>query len=346
MQRSGGRERLPRMIPATDIVTHRFQLSVLAAILCQSLQSVAMPTIISAAEQEPPPRHSLIQRSAVESAPLPATTHGTVIQPLNDEPTHITTPIEPHKPSVSISPAPLPAPHHRTLTKRPPIATVTAPATSSQIPPGESASSIAAGQLTQATADTSKSGIPTATAPITKATAVPLAGVISSSSASVAPTAAPPFAGAAGVHSAASAGSGSAPSSSGSRSALNLLKNSAITSLLQPSTPVVNTPPSLPPPSTPPSNPPSTPPLPSPSTGSLTLRWAANGEPDLAGYKIYVGTASGTYSFPGSAFLVGQVTSYTITNLPKGQTYFLAISAYDRAGNESVLSAEVSSSLY
>jgi hypothetical protein len=44
--------------------------------------------------------------------------------------------------------------------------------------------------------------------------------------------------------------------------------------------------------------------------------------------------------------VVGKVTSYTLANLPKGQTYFLAISAYDRAGNESVLSAEVSSSLY
>ncbi len=332
------------MIPATDIVTHRFQLSVLAAILCLSLQSVAMPTIISAAEQEPPSRHSLIQRSAVESAALPATTHGTILQPSGAETTHITSPIELLKPSVS--PAPIPSPHHRTLTKRPAIASPSAPAALSQTPPKESASSIAAGQLTQATADTSKSAIPTATAPITKATAVPLAGVISSSSASVAPTAAPPFAEAAGVHSAASAGSGSAPSFSGSRSARNLLKNSAITSLLQPSTPVVNTPPSLPPPSTPPSNPPSTPPAPSPSTGSLTLRWAANGEPDLAGYKIYVGTASGMYSFPGSAFVVGKVTSYTITNLPMGQTYFLAISAYDRAGNESVLSAEVSSSLY
>jgi len=78
----------------------------------------------------------------------------------------------------------------------------------------------------------------------------------------------------------------------------------------------------------------------------VTLTWTANGEPDLAGYKIYVGTASGTYSFPGSAFATGNVTSYTISTLPKGQTYFFAISAYDSAGNESALSAEVSKSLY
>ena len=78
----------------------------------------------------------------------------------------------------------------------------------------------------------------------------------------------------------------------------------------------------------------------------MTLTWTANGEPDLAGYKIYIGTASGTYDAPGSAFVTGKVTSYTVSNLPKSQTYFFAISAYDSAGNESALSAEVSKSLF
>lgn len=78
----------------------------------------------------------------------------------------------------------------------------------------------------------------------------------------------------------------------------------------------------------------------------MTLTWTANREPDLAGYKIYIGTASGTYNFPGSAFLTGNVRSYTVSNLPKGQTYFFAISAYDSAGNESALSAEVSKSIF
>jgi hypothetical protein len=78
----------------------------------------------------------------------------------------------------------------------------------------------------------------------------------------------------------------------------------------------------------------------------VTLTWTANGEPDLAGYKVYVGMASGTYNAPGSPFVAGKVASYTVSNLPKGQTYFFAISAYDSAGNESALSAEVSKSLY
>ena len=325
----------------TDIVTPRFQLAVLAAILFQGLQSVAMPTIISAAEQEMPRRHSLIHRSTVGSAALPATTQGAMLQPPSAEPTRSTSPIGPPKTSVSLPTMPLT--HHRTLAKRPTIASTTVPAASSQtLRAALPASGVAAGQVTQTPADTAKSTIPTATVPITKSSGAPLPAVTSNGSAAVAPTSSTPFAGAAGVRPVASAGSGSAPSYSNSRSASNLLRNPAIARLLQPPTTVVITLPSLPPPSTPPSTPPS----PSPSTGNVTLTWTANGEPDLAGYKIYIGTTSGTYDAPGSAFVTGKVTSYTVSNLPKGQTYFFAISAYDGAGNESALSSEVSKSLF
>lgn len=44
--------------------------------------------------------------------------------------------------------------------------------------------------------------------------------------------------------------------------------------------------------------------------------------------------------------MAGTGASYTAMNLPKPQTYFFALSAYDSAGNESGLSAEVSKSLY
>jgi hypothetical protein len=74
--------------------------------------------------------------------------------------------------------------------------------------------------------------------------------------------------------------------------------------------------------------------------------WTANSDSDLAGYKVYVGTRSGLYTYPGSPFAIGNVTSYAMTNLPAGQTYFFALSAYDSAGNESPLSAEVSKSIY
>lgn len=334
MQRSEILGSLPRMIPTTDSVTSRIQVAVVAAL-------VTMPAIISAAEQEPPPRHSLIQRSTAESSALPATTHGTILQPSTTESTHSASPIESHKPSVS--PSPMPSPQHRTLTKRPPIASITAPPTSPQAAAG--VSGITAGPSAQAAADTTNNSISAVAAPIAKPMTAPLAGVTSSASTVAAPTSASPLAGAAGAHSTASAGSGSAPSTGGSRSAANLIQNSAIMSLLTPSTPVVTTPPP-PPPSAPPAIPPATPPPASPSTANVTLTWAANSEPDLAGYKIYVGTNSGVYSFSGSPFVTGKVTSYTISNLPKSQTYFFAISAYDGAGNESGLSAEASKSLY
>lgn len=304
----------------------RFQITFLAAILFQSLQSVAIPTSISAAEQEMPRRHSLIHRSADESTVPSATRQGTVLQPPAAETTHSTSHIGAPKNPVS-----LPSPsstHHRPLTKHPAVATVTAPATLSQTPLAAPASGVATGQVTQTTAASLKDTMPAVTAPTAKTASAPLAGVTTTGSAGVASTASAPFAGAASVLSATSAGRGSALSSSGSRSALNLLQNSAVANLLQPT----------PPPST-------QPPL-SPSTGAATLTWTANTESDLAGYKVYIGTASGTYSFPGSAFVVGKVTSYTIPNLPIGQTYFFAVSAYDSAGNESPLSAEVSKSLY
>jgi hypothetical protein len=68
--------------------------------------------------------------------------------------------------------------------------------------------------------------------------------------------------------------------------------------------------------------------------------------PDLAGYKVYVGTSSGTYNYPGSPFTIGVTNTYTISNLPKGQTYSFALSAFDTSGNDSGLSAEVSKSIY
>lgn len=116
--------------------------------------------------------------------------------------------------------------------------------------------------------------------------------------------------------------------------------NPGFAALLQPSTPIVVTPSGTPPSATPPASPP-----PVPSTGSVTLSWSANSENDLAGYKIYFGTSSGIYSAAGSPAIIGNTTTYTVTGLQRNTTYFFALSAYDNAGNESALSAEVSRSI-
>jgi hypothetical protein len=73
----------------------------------------------------------------------------------------------------------------------------------------------------------------------------------------------------------------------------------------------------------------------------IKLAWDANSEPDLAGYKVYYGTASRVYGTPVS---VGNVTTYTVTGLTLGQTYYMAVTALDNAtpANESSYSTEVS----
>ena len=67
------------------------------------------------------------------------------------------------------------------------------------------------------------------------------------------------------------------------------------------------------------------------------ISWAANAEPDLAGYKIYHGTSSGVYH---ESVDVGNVLTYVWSGLPYGANYF-AVTAYDTSANESGLSAEV-----
>ena len=75
------------------------------------------------------------------------------------------------------------------------------------------------------------------------------------------------------------------------------------------------------------------------TTGSAGLSWTANTEPDLAGYKVYIGTQSKLYNPP---ITLGTVTAYTATNLASGKTYYFCISALDNAGNESPCSTEAS----
>jgi hypothetical protein len=66
----------------------------------------------------------------------------------------------------------------------------------------------------------------------------------------------------------------------------------------------------------------------------------ADGTPltDLAGYKVYYGQASKNYTFVVN---VGNQSTYTVTGLQDGQTYYFAVRAYDTSGNESTFSNEV-----
>ena len=71
---------------------------------------------------------------------------------------------------------------------------------------------------------------------------------------------------------------------------------------------------------------------------TVQVTWNPNTEPDLAGYRLYVGEASGQYGEPVD---VGNVTGHVMEITPQhGATYYFALTAYDTSGNESGYSAE------
>jgi hypothetical protein len=69
----------------------------------------------------------------------------------------------------------------------------------------------------------------------------------------------------------------------------------------------------------------------------LRLSWKPSRSRDIAGYKVYYGTSSGSYS---DVVDVGDVTTFRLENLSDGVRYYVALTAYDRAGNESGFSEE------
>jgi len=91
-------------------------------------------------------------------------------------------------------------------------------------------------------------------------------------------------------------------------------------------------------------------PAPVTNSGSIRLGWdapqtRADGTPltNLAGYRIYYGTASGNYS---QVVTVNgaSTTSYTIENLAAGN-YYLVLKSVDASSNESAATPEFSKTI-
>jgi hypothetical protein len=72
---------------------------------------------------------------------------------------------------------------------------------------------------------------------------------------------------------------------------------------------------------------------------SVTLAWDADAGNNIAGYRLYDGVASRTYT---NIIAVGNVTTSTVAGLAGGVTYFFAVTAVDTNGLESDYSSEVS----
>jgi Fibronectin type III domain len=87
-------------------------------------------------------------------------------------------------------------------------------------------------------------------------------------------------------------------------------------------------------------------PAPVPAAGTASLQWNATASGNVVGYRVYWGTAPGSYQqAKGSGIGAGNTTSYTVQNLPAGSTYYFAVTAYDASGAESAYSTEASKTI-
>src|SRR5260221_9310859 len=71
---------------------------------------------------------------------------------------------------------------------------------------------------------------------------------------------------------------------------------------------------------------------------AATATWTANPETDIAGYILSYGTQPGVHP---TSVDVKNVTTWQITTLTPGQTYYFVVQAYNTSAMTSVNSAEV-----
>ena len=310
---------------------HRFLIIVA---LLATVNVIGIATSLLAEEQQSARHHSLIHRQASDRRPL---------EPATSLP-----------PTAAASSTPASRPLPRKLAKRPAQTTILGAVAAT--PQTTSATTLSATTDLQKTASESRASLP-ATGLASAGSLVPSAPATASSTSTTVPlTNAAPITKTA-VGGLASTGTVSSISSgshaTGGRGLQRISDQLPVSQMIAPTVTVSSPPPPSAPrqSSAPSSSEPSTtlsqpPASTSSGTGSATLSWTSNSEADLAGYKLYVGTAPGRYTYAGSPVIIGLTGSYTLSGLPMGQTYYFALSAFDSSGNESAFSAEVSKSIY
>jgi hypothetical protein len=73
------------------------------------------------------------------------------------------------------------------------------------------------------------------------------------------------------------------------------------------------------------------------AVSSTSLEWNPNADPSVAGYNVYYGGASRTYT---NVINAGNSTNAVIDGLVEGKTYYFAVTAYTDDGAESDYSDE------
>jgi hypothetical protein len=74
------------------------------------------------------------------------------------------------------------------------------------------------------------------------------------------------------------------------------------------------------------------------TSGSVTLAWNPDTASGLAGYRLYQGVSSGSYT---NQLTLGNTTNATVSGLAMGVNYFFALTAYTTNGLESPFSNEI-----
>lgn len=92
-------------------------------------------------------------------------------------------------------------------------------------------------------------------------------------------------------------------------------------------------------------------------SGSISVSWNANTEPDLKGYRAFIADSPFGYGLlkniplgethvtnDGKAVVadIGNTIEHVWEGLTLGKTYYVAVTAYDSTGNESMFSSEAS----
>ncbi|QQR83302.1 hypothetical protein IPJ72_05895 [Candidatus Peregrinibacteria bacterium] len=73
-------------------------------------------------------------------------------------------------------------------------------------------------------------------------------------------------------------------------------------------------------------------------TGAIELKWQAPNDPNRIGFNVYYGKQSGLYTRRRT---LGETNQFRLEGLSNGETYYLAVSAFDSTNQESDYSNEV-----